>query len=169
MKRVLFVLLLGIAGTAVAQETFSFNYLEEKLDDSELNPIDIKKHYFGDEVARKTALLANEYTWVQEATPTNPVPQRVTEKYWVYNSIKKVVAYYRKASKKGVVSAETAIHEVVKVLDVGLCIRYQDTQRFEEYLQTVRKDAELANVFANDVFLDGSVEYGQALTEANDD
>jgi len=169
MKRVLFVLLLGIAGTAAAQETFRFDYMEDKLDESELSPLDVKKNYFGDQVARKMALLSDAYTWVQEPTPTSPVPQRVTEKYWVFNSVKKVVSYYKKASKKKIVTEEVALSEVVKALDIGLCIRYQDTQRFEEYLQTLRSDEQLANLFANDIFLDGSVEYGQALTEANDD
>ncbi|MEM9324485.1 MAG: hypothetical protein AAGA85_02470 [Bacteroidota bacterium] len=169
MKRILFVLLLGIAGTATAQETFSFDYLEEKLDDSEVNPVDIRKNYFGDDVARKMQHLADEYTWLQEPTPTNPVPQRITEKYWVYNSIKKLQAYYKKAVKRGVVSKDAAVDELIRAADIGLCIRYQNTMELEEYLQTLKKDSDLASLYANNIYLDGSVEYGQALTEANDD
>ncbi len=169
MKRILFVLLLGIVGTAAAQDTFTFNFLEERLDESEVNPIDVKSNFFGEDVARKLALLADGYTWLQEATPTNPVPQRITEKYWIYTSIKKLNNYYKKAAKKNVMSKEAAESELVKAIDIGLCVRYQDTSALEELLETTRGDEKVAGIFANQIILSGSMEYGQALTEANDE
>ena len=147
--------------TSYAQ-TFAFNYVESRLDDSEIDETTVRKHFLGEEVGRKMALLNESYVFYEEVTPKNPLPTRVVDKYAIYSSVKKLNSYYKKAVKKKVYTDEQAFERFTKVLNVALCIRYQDTQEFEEHLLENKGVDQLDQIFKSKIILSGL--YDEVLT-----
>ena len=128
MKTIFTILLItSLSFVSYAQETFSFSYIEGRLDESELVEEDVRKHYLGEEIARKMLLVNTSYVFYEEVTPKNPLPTRQVDKYALYTSVKKLNTYYKKAIKSSVYSEEEAKNRFRKVLDVALCVRYQNT------------------------------------------
>ncbi len=151
---------LGMA--AVAQENFTFDYIEARLDESEIVEEDVRKHYLGDVIARKMILVNQSYVFYEEVSTKNPLPTRQVDKYAIYSSMKKLNAYYRKAMKSGFYTVEEAQLRFKKVLDIVLCIRYQNTMDLEAALLKVKDPTVLDDLFGNKIILDGL--YDEAIT-----
>ena len=167
MKRsFLLVAVLFLAYGAFAQQTFRFNYAEGQLDDSEILDSDLRPHYLGQEFSLKMAMLWNSYTWLEEATATNPAPKRVTDKTPIFGAMKKLNSYYKKQLKAGTITEALAKEKLSRVMDITLCIRYQNTREFEEFLQQKanKKPEALDDIFSQKVTLSGSSKYNTALS-----
>ena len=144
------------------QELFYFDFVEARLDESEINKDEIRKHYLGETIARKMLLVNESYVFVEPTSPTNPLPTRVVDKYPVYNSVKKLNSYYKKAIKQKTYTKEEALERFTKIMDVALCIRYQNTDDFEKVLLATKDAPSLDKLYASKVVLKGV--YG-ALTD----
>ena len=156
----LFVAALSL--NVLAQDNYSFDYVEQRLDESEIVETDVRKHYMGDVIARKMLLLNDSYVFFEGTSPQNPLPTRQVDKYAIYNSVKKLNAYYKKAIKKGVYTAEEGTKRFKRVLDVALCVRYQNTIDLEAKLLETKDAESLDDIFVNKVILDGL--YEDAIT-----
>lgn len=147
MKKV-FVFLFFVAPLiSVMGQDFTFDYYEDKLDASEVFEGDLRKHPFGRAYSEKMLLLSQAYTYQEEPTPLNPAPALNIEKLAIYNSVKKLNAYYKKSAKKGNMGEGEAKEKLQKVLDIALCIRYQDTIKFEEALNKAKGTEAIAAIY----------------------
>jgi hypothetical protein len=63
---------LSLAGYSQESDVFSFNFVEDKLDDSNVNMAAVGGHYLGSDIAVKLELLKDSYTWKEEGTPNSP-------------------------------------------------------------------------------------------------
>jgi hypothetical protein len=159
MKKILLTVLsafclafVTFAQSADKEDVFYFNYVEGKLDDSEIDENFISSHSFGNEIAKKLELMKQAYTWRTEGTPTNPVAQTVVEKGAIYYAIKnKLNSHYRKAVKKGQMEEEAAKAEFASAIDVALFIRYQQTDEFESKLRDLKDAEDIAMLFVKKV------------------
>lgn len=159
MKKVflLFSLVLRIGFSGYAQESaeiFSFNFLEDRLDDSGISDATVSKHYLGTEIAKKFELIKSTYTWKEEGTPNSPTSKTIVEKPAIYYSLKKLDKYYKKAIKKGSITEEEAKNELTKALDIALFIRYQETDAFESKLRELKEEADIALLYTKKVKLE---------------
>lgn len=134
MKKVFVFLLFVAPMVSVMGQDFTFDYMEDKLDASEIFEGDLRNHPFGKVFSEKMLLLSQAYTYQEEATPLNPAPALSIEKLAIYSTVKKLNAYYKKSVKKGKMGEGEAKEKLKKVLDIALCVRYQDTISFEEAL-----------------------------------
>ena len=146
-----------LSGVATAQDSaddvFYFDFMEDKIDDSHLDPGALKSHYMGAAISKKFQLLQESYTWTQEASATAPGDKTVVEKPSIYYALKKLSNSYKKRIKKGEISKEDALDELTKALDIGLSIRYQSTDEFEAKLKGLRSPEEIAYMFSEKVKL----------------
>jgi hypothetical protein len=155
MKKILFTAIaifstafISMAQSADKEDIFYFNYVEGKLDDSEIDETYLSSHSFGDVIAKKLELMKQAYTWREEGTPTNPVERTVVEKGAIYYAIKnKLNSHYRKAVKKGGMDEEAAKAEFASAIDVALFIRYQQTDEFEAKLRDLKDAEDIAMLF----------------------
>lgn len=138
MKKVFVFLLFVAPMISVMGQDFKFEYMEDKLDASDLFEGDLRRHPFGDSFSEKMLLLSQAYTYQEEATPLNPAPALNIEKLAIYNSARKLNSYFKKSVKKGKMGEVEAMEKLQKVLDVALCVRYQDTIAFEEALDKAK-------------------------------
>ena len=159
---------LAIFQNVIGQKIYSFKYDEDYLDESEIVEVDLKKHYLGDKISRKMLLLLNSYTWLEDPTPMSPSPRRIVEKYPIYNSVKRLNAYYKKKMKKEGLSHAEAEAKLSRAIDIALCIRYQNTVAFEEVLDQTKDIKALENIYTSNVILQGSDKYGAALSSVDD-
>ena len=134
IKKVFVFLLFVILTLSVMAQDFTFDYEEDKLDASEVFEGDLRKHAFGKAFSERMLLFSQAYTYQEEATPLNPAPALNIEKHAIYNTVRKLNAYYKKSVKKGNMGEAEAKEKLLKVLDIALCVRYQDTIEFEEAL-----------------------------------
>ncbi len=165
MKTILLSLSTILFCTSTYAQTFTFNYVEARLDDSEVVETDVRKHFMGEEVGRKMILLNESYVFYEEVSTKNPLPTRVVDKYAIYSSVKKLNPYYKKAVKKNVYTHEEALNRFTKVLNVALCIRYQDTKEFEEFLLQNKDADQLDQIFNGKIILNGL--YNEVLTRVD--
>ncbi len=159
MKRafLLLALFIGVGFVSQAQEeagTFSFNFLEDRLDASGISEASIPGHYLGVDIAKKLELLKSTYTWKEEGTPNSPTSKTIVEKPAIYYSVKKLDKYYKKAIKKGEISEEEARDAFTKALDIALFIRYQETDAFESTLRTLKEESDIALLYTKKVKLE---------------
>lgn len=145
---------ISVAGYSQDSDVFSFNFVEDKLDDSGVNMAAVGDHYLGSDIAVKLELLKNSYTWKEEGTPNSPTTKTVVEKPAIYYSLKKLDKYYKKAIKQGALTEEAAKEEFVKALDIALFIRYQETTAFEDKLRDLKEDSEIASLYTKKVKLE---------------
>lgn len=138
-------------GQSADEDIFYFNFMEDKLDDSQVNEEYLSKHPFGIEVAKKLELLKDSYTWREEGTATMPVERTVVEKPAIYYSIKKLSNHYKKAVKKGQIDEETAKQELISAIEVCLFIRFQQTSEFEDKLRELKSTDDIAALYTKKV------------------
>lgn len=146
------------AGVVVAQDSasddvFYFDFMEDKLDESSVDMSIVGKHYLGDGIAKKLQLLQESYTWEEAGTPSSPGTKTIVEKPSIYYALKKLSSGYKKKVKKGEMSEEEALDELTKALDIGLFIRYQNTEEFEAKLKELKSPEEIAYLFTKKVQL----------------
>ncbi|MEO9474910.1 MAG: hypothetical protein ABJG41_05235 [Cyclobacteriaceae bacterium] len=157
MKRAILILIGALSyGLVQAQSTdkvYRFDYMEESIDMSLLEPGQVYDHFLGTEVGKKMYLLKESYTWRDEPDPIKPTPTVVIEKPSIYNNIKKLERYYKKSIKKDKITVEDASAEFVNILDIALQVRYQATQELEDYLKSIKEVEEIATVFSKNVEL----------------
>ena len=167
-RNFLFIAVLFLSFGALAQQSFRFNYAEGQLDDSEILDSDLRPHYLGQEFSLKMAMLWKSYTWLEEASAVNPAPKRVTDKTPIFTAMKKLNSYYKKQLKAGTITEALAKEKLQRVMDIVLCIRYQNTIEFEEFLlqKANKKPAALDELFSQRVTLSGSSKYNTALSSA---
>lgn len=149
MKKLVTFLFIVSPFLGVFAQDFTFDYMEDKLDASELFEGDLRRHPFGKSYSEKMLLLSQAYTYQEESTPMNPAPALNIEKLAIYSSVKKLNAYYKKSAKKGKIPEVEAKEKLRKVLDIALCVRYQDTIEFEETLNSNKDIQAIATVFDN--------------------
>lgn len=147
MKKVFVFFLVAVPMISVMGQEFTFDYQEDKLDASELFEGDLRRHPFGKSFSEKMLLLSQAYTYQEEATPLNPAPALNIEKLAIYNSVKKMNAYYKKRVKKGSLIDSVAKERLQKVLDIALCVRYQDTIAFEKALDSTKGVEAVAELY----------------------
>ncbi|MEP0368446.1 MAG: hypothetical protein ABJN36_16335 [Cyclobacteriaceae bacterium] len=157
MKRAILILIGALSyGLVQAQSTdkvYRFDYMEESIDMSLLEPGQSYDHFLGSEVGKKMYLLKESYTWREEPDPIKPTPTVVIEKPSIYNNIKKLERYYKKSIKKDKLTVEVASAEFVNILDIALQVRYQATEELENHLQKIKEVEEIAAVFSKNVEL----------------
>jgi len=151
----MFLMTLGLLLPAMAQsadeQIFYFTALEEKLDESNINPEYVHKHFLGESVAKKLLLLSESYTWTEEGNSIDPATRTIIEKQPIYNSIKKVERYYKKGIRKGYIKEEVAREEFERILDIALYIRNQQTLEFEETLDALDSEEQIVSLFIKNV------------------
>ncbi|WP_258104464.1 hypothetical protein [Marinoscillum sp. MHG1-6] len=154
MKRILLLLLLGSFSIQVrAQDIYEFDYIEDKLDLSILDDSFNYSHFMGETIGKKLELLKLSYTWQEDPTPTSPTALTVVEKPMIYNNIKKIERYYKKAIKKGEISEEQAANEFEGIIDIALFVRYQKTDQLESRLESIKEEREMVQLFTNNIQL----------------
>lgn len=157
MKKALLLLalVLGVVCSGISQDSdvFAFDFVEDKLDDSNLDLALVGDHYLGSEVAKKLALLKDSYTWREEGTANSPYSKTIVEKPAIYYSVKKLDKYYKKEIKKGNLSEDEARDQFIKSLDIALLIRYQQTEAFEDKLRELKEDSDIAQLYTEKVKL----------------
>lgn len=161
MKKVIAFLLFAVPMVSVMGQDFTFDYMEDKLDASEIFEGDLRRHPFGQAFSEKMLLLSEAYTYQEEPTPLNPAPALNIEKLAIYNSVKKLNAYYKKSAKKGNMGQSEAKERLQKVLDIALCVRYQDTIKFEEALDNAKGTEAIAAIFEGTT-LEGYAEFASS-------
>eukprot|EP00320_Phaeocystis_rex_P011766 CAMPEP_0119065174 /NCGR_PEP_ID=MMETSP1178-20130426/8056_1 /TAXON_ID=33656 /ORGANISM="unid sp, Strain CCMP2000" /LENGTH=60 /DNA_ID=CAMNT_0007046665 /DNA_START=129 /DNA_END=307 /DNA_ORIENTATION=+ len=57
---------------SVIGQDFTFDYMEDKLDASEVFAGDLRNHPFGKAFSEKMLLFSQAYTYQDEPTPLNP-------------------------------------------------------------------------------------------------
>ena len=107
-------------------------------------------------------LLNDSYVFYEGTSPKNPLPTRQVDKYPIYSSVKKLNGYYKKAIKAGVYSKDEAFKRFRKVMDVAICVRYQNTMDLEAELLQTKDPVALDKIFADRIKLDGY--YDEAMT-----
>lgn len=127
------------------QETFTFRYTMEEMNDVQ-DIIDLKKHYLGDDIARKFLLLKESYTYI-ERDEIAQTEKTIVEKPSIYYSCKKVSKYMKKAIKKGTISEDEALAQLDNILNIALNIRYQETDKMEQILWDINKDPDQVIAF----------------------
>ena len=146
--------LLIVSNCLSAQEKDKFYFQDLNKEEQEVSDLAAGDHFLGPEVAKKLYLLKENYTWVEEATATNPVPRVNTEKPDIYYTIRKLERYYKKAIRKDQISEEKAREEFLKVIDIGLIIRNQMTDKLEATLSDLKEGDEIVSVFTNQVVIE---------------
>jgi len=158
MKKVLLLsamlFVASYSGIAQDADVFSFNFIEDKIDDSSVDMGSLSDHYLGLDIAKKLQLIKDSYTWKEEGTPNSPTMKTVVEKPAIYYSLKKLDKYYKKAISKGEISEADAKDEFVKALDIALFIRYQETEAFESKLRELKEDSDIALLYTKKVKLE---------------
>ena len=157
MKRVLLILGLAFGITMAGysqsadEDVFYFDFMADKIDDSEIDVTYLRAHPFGVDVAKKLELLRESYTWKEEASATVPRDRTIVEKPVIYYAMQKLNGHYKKIVKKGAMDEEEAKMALINAIDIALVIRYQQTAQFETTLRNYKKGEELAPVFAEKV------------------
>lgn len=145
-----------ILATASAQDvSFTFNYIQEELRDTESDPSMMEEHHLGFEIAKKFQLLKESYTYEEPPTATNPTPRTVVEKPAIYYSVKKIDKHYKRAIRKGEITEDEARKQLNNILNIALNVRFQETEKFEEMLWNLKSDPlAAADFYAKNVNLE---------------
>jgi len=141
------------AGSLFAQDNFESEYQEKEFKEVQ-NINNIKKHSLGESIARKLQLLREAYTY-KEVSGINNAETVITEKSAIFTTTKKVIRYFEKNAKKGIMDKDIATMKAEEVIDVALNIRYQQTEELEAVLWKTKDAEELFNLYANRVNMDG--------------
>lgn len=137
MKRIIIFTLVSLLSYALlpAQEKVQFTFRSHLNDEEYKKPYDqsMGSSILGTEVARKMYIVRNTFTYVEEPTPTSPTPKTIIRKPRIYNSVKKLVSYYEKMAKKGLMPVEQAAANATLVLDKAYSAFYGNSDNFEQF------------------------------------
>jgi len=151
MKKILLTLLivfgLAIVGYAQEEDVYYFEERSNELAEVEVDEAIVKKHYLGEEIARKLQILKDTYTWKEYAGELQQTDKTIVEKPAIYYSIKKLSTYYKKAIKKGLVDKDEATKRLGNFLDIVYYIRYQETVEFEDTLGSLKSPEDIEALY----------------------
>lgn len=154
MKRVLLFTVvfcafsLTVHAQAGAEDTFYFNNELANIKEIVIDPNYISKHYLGEDIAIKMHLLKETYTYIERGDIINPVDKTIINKPVIFYSMKKLNNYYKKQLKKGNITREEAKEKLDHYLNICLSIYLQQTDGFEEALQSSKSEDEIDGVFS---------------------
>lgn len=135
---------LALISGASAQK-YSFEYAGNEYGEVR-QQVEVKSHFLGDEFATQMQLLKEMYTYEEEDEISKTV-STVVEKSSIYNSVRKINKYLKKALKSGDLTEEQAKAQLTKTLQVALNIRYQETSELESELWKTKKPEAIADLF----------------------
>lgn len=151
MKRIIIFTLVSLLSYALlpAQEKVQFTFRSHLNDEEYKKPYDqsMGSSILGTEVARKMYIVRNTFTYVEEPTPTSPTPKTIIRKPRIYNSVKKLVSYYEKMAKKGLMPVEQAAANAILVLDKAYSAFYGNSDNFEQFLKSAKKPEQIEEAF----------------------
>jgi len=151
MKRIIIFTLVSLLSYALlpAQEKVQFTFRSHLNDEEYKKPYDqsMGSSFLGTEVARKMYIVRNTFTYVEEPTPTSPTPKTIIRKPRIYNSVKKLVSYYEKMAKKGLMPVEQAAANAILVLDKAYSAFYGNSDNFEQFLKSAKKPEQIEEAF----------------------
>ncbi|HQK36653.1 MAG TPA: hypothetical protein PLC81_03380 [Bacteroidales bacterium] len=151
MKRIIIFTLVSLLSYALlpAQEKVQFTFRSHLNDEEYKKPYDqsMGSSILGTEVARKMYIVRNTFTYVEEPTPTSPTPKTIIRKPRIYNSVKKLVSYYEKMAKKGLMPVEQAAANATLVLDKAYSAFYGNSDNFEQFLKSAKKPEQIEEAF----------------------
>ncbi len=105
-------------------------------------------HMFGDEAARKFAVLKNLYTFVDPASDAASRSVTTTVlKPSIFHSINRLNNYFRKEVRRANLDMNVARQKLISVLDIGLSVYDQPTASLEAELREAKKPCEIIAVF----------------------
>ena len=144
------VSLMGYSQSA-DEDIFYFDFMADKINDSEIDVAYLKSHPLGLDVAKKLELLRESYTWTEEASATVPRDRTIVEKPAIYYSVQKLNGHYKKAVKKGLMSEAEAKSALISAIDIALVIRYQQTMDLETKLREFKDKEDIAALYSEKV------------------
>lgn len=148
----LFCSVLTFAQGQEEENPFEYSDRSDAIEEVEV-PGFFTKHWLGPEFTQRVYALRQEYVYMPEKTPTNPEPSLVTEKPVIYNAVKKLDRYYKKAMKKGRMTESDVREKLSTIYAVGYSLRYADTADLEKLLWTIKKEDELEKMFLETIEL----------------
>jgi hypothetical protein len=111
------------------------------------------EHLFGELIAKKLYLLDSKYTSEVALIPGNPQTKTVIQKPAIYNTVKRIEKYLKRAVKKGELTTESATYTFIKVLEVALSIVTADTKSFEAVIGASDSETAKIDLFTKSVNL----------------
>ena len=102
MKKLLLVIGVIAFGFAGYSQDYTFRYDMQEMEEV-VNTQEIKPHFLGNEIATRLQLLKESYTY-KEPNEISGTENAVIEKPSIYNAVRKVNRYLKKAVKKGDIS-----------------------------------------------------------------
>lgn len=118
---------------------------------SDTNPSDfntaeftqVEEHELGKEVACLRYLADKSYIHRELPIPGDPTSRVIIKKQNIYDALRNVEKYYKKQTKKQLISQEEAAKQYSHILKVGIAAVYEeDTKSFEEALSQEKKTPE---------------------------
>jgi len=141
------ILLLFVNINAQDTARFIFKIDPGSLDLSGVDPLSVKEHVLGENIAKKMVLFSDRYTQIIPASPTSPVDKTVIKKPVIYNSIKKLNKHYSSAVKKNELQVEQAKSEFEKCLNIALSIYNKNTELFEKTLKKAKEPSQILDAY----------------------
>ncbi len=134
---------------ASAQQSSDSMYFDYRIDNVVINSPDLMygAHPFGDNIARKFAVIQNTYTYVVPGEPSSPGHKTTIVKPTLYNAVRKINSYYRKVVKDKQMDQAEAAKLLNHVFDVAISVFTQPTAALEAELKKYKKPEDLAAVF----------------------
>ncbi len=128
---------------------FKSSYAQSDLTEnlSALDTDQVRDHPLGIEVAKRIHLLEERYTVLTDAAPGSFSGQKTVQKADIYNSIYKIIKYYKKLTRKNLIDRAQAIEELCHYLDLILIIRYENTLSFEKALKEAGSEKDIIRLF----------------------
>ncbi len=145
-------LLFNTAKTSPEEEgrfVFEARYIMEELN-KELQSLDegmVRNHLLGNDISKRLYFLEERYTGTTDAAPGSFSGHKITQKPIIYNSTYKMVKYFRKKVKKGILDKQTASEELRQYLDIALILLYENTGSLENALKETDSEEGIINVF----------------------
>jgi len=155
MKKITILFLFIFSSVITYSQDFEFDFLPSSLNEEVLdNENYIKPHFLGITVANKIKLLELAYKWEDPPTATRLNSMIRIEKQPIYFAMSKIITakYYRKKINSNTLTKEEAIEQISEILDIAIMIRYQDTEKFENYIRSLNGDR-IVEVFTKNIKL----------------
>lgn len=105
---------------------------------------ELYSHKFGDEISRRLRLIDKEYTYETQAAPGAFSGKLIVEKPIIYNSLLKLEKHFTRRVGK---NYDFNKNELMRILNIGILIRYEDTTEFEKCLEKASNVEEILEVF----------------------
>jgi hypothetical protein len=126
-------------------DVYSYFNLENDL--MEIDDSFIRKHPFGNKVAKRIHLFEDTYTIYSEAAPGAFSDQKMVQKLVIYNSIHKIDKHFRKQLRTGIINQDEADDQMCSILDTALILYHYNTSDFEEALKKTGSVDDMVGLF----------------------